>query len=392
MSVENSIGSVPYCAPGFAAPCLAPRPYKRSPLTSMPSAHSTVSGPGAPALGSCRSVTRPYVNYEEAPGSPSLLQLLSSHVSPQLPATEYAGALHHSWLASAFGAGRGEAGPPVGAGDAAASAARDFFLHLALNHSVMPEVVDGVADLCASSPDELAFVSASEYFGLEFVGRDAAKGLVTLAEKQSGRKHVVELLDVFPYESSRKRMSVVVRLPPELLPHGSSCREVIFTKGADSVLLETLNPDHDAAVLSHAAATLQVRAPRWQHLPPVLPRIARPRPQSRQTPSRCRCQEWSEMALRTLVFCRRELPNFAAWRSRFLCLLSDPACEPARIAGNAHSAASGSAELNMLSPGRQRVLVRGRPAQIRCGKARSGRAARLPCGRAVHDHGVASRA
>ena len=59
-------------------------------------------------------------------------------------------------------------------------------LAMAINHSVLLEPVDGVLSLSASSPDELAFVSAAEYFGFDFVARDLSKGVVELCDKRTG--------------------------------------------------------------------------------------------------------------------------------------------------------------------------------------------------------------
>lgn len=39
-------------------------------------------------------------------------------------------------------------------------------------------------------------------------------GTITVVDKLTGMEHVVQILEVFPYESSRKRMSIIVRLPP----------------------------------------------------------------------------------------------------------------------------------------------------------------------------------
>ena len=52
-----------------------------------------------------------------------------------------------------------------------ASLCRQFFLYLALCHTVVTEVVDGEKRLSASSPDESALVAAAAYFGYEFVDR-----------------------------------------------------------------------------------------------------------------------------------------------------------------------------------------------------------------------------
>jgi len=406
---RNSLGwtpnaaQLPLCAPGVSAPPASQR-SRGPPGPSIGSAAATAG------LGACRTVTQAYVSYEEEAGSPSLLGLLlraapgaRRSLLPDdavvLPATlpppeSEAGGGGHGWdwgrwggdgrgagrvegrgdghglvwggwgggegskegrgggradaaggggregggeggggigvrAAAEAGVGRGTGAAGGGGGSAgdgggggggldgistAASAARDFFVHLALNHSVMPETVGGQADLCASSPDELAFVSAAEYFGIEFTTREAGQGLVLLTERVSGRVHRVELLDVFPYESSRKRMSVVVRLPLALLPESSTCREVLYTKGADSVLLSSLAPGHDSSLIEHAEATLQ---------------------------------GWSEMALRTLVFCRRELPFFAEWRARYDLAQEDADGMRAFRSGEACVIARLQAELEM---------------------------------------------
>ena len=133
------------------------------------------------------------MNYEESKGSPSLLRLLAEGDG-----------------------GRREA-------------ARAFVLHLALNHSVLLEESEGKVELSASSPDEQAFVAAAEHFGFEFVHRNQSKGVVGIRDSLAGVTHEVELLEVFDYESSRKRMSVVVRLPVELAAGG--CREVLYQRG-----------------------------------------------------------------------------------------------------------------------------------------------------------------
>lgn len=82
---------------------------------------------------------------------------------------------------------------------------------MAVNHTVIRnEKSDGTVELNASSPDEQAFVSGSAYLGVEFMGMDFETNTVRL--NVLGEMQEVRILHVIPYESSRKRMSVIVQL------------------------------------------------------------------------------------------------------------------------------------------------------------------------------------
>lgn len=82
---------------------------------------------------------------------------------------------------------------------------------MAVNHTVIrQELADGTVELNASSPDEQAFVAGSSYLGVEFLGTDYETNTVHL--NVLGKLQDVSILHVIPYESSRKRMSVIVQL------------------------------------------------------------------------------------------------------------------------------------------------------------------------------------
>uniref|UniRef100_A0A674PR49 Phospholipid-transporting ATPase n=1 Tax=Takifugu rubripes TaxID=31033 RepID=A0A674PR49_TAKRU len=92
----------------------------------------------------------------------------------------------------------------------------------------------------AESPDEAALVHAAHVYGFTLRGRSADHVLVDLPGIGSV---VVQLLHILPFDSNRRRMSVVVR-------HPLSGQVVVYTKGADSVIMD-LNLSQDQEVHHH---------------------------------------------------------------------------------------------------------------------------------------------
>lgn len=100
---------------------------------------------------------------------------------------------------------------------------------LATCHTVIPEHGDdGSIAYQASSPDEGALVEGAAKLGVPFVAR-SPQGL---AIEVNGTRQEFELLQVCEFNSTRKRMSTVLRCPDG--------RIRIFTKGADTVIFERL--------------------------------------------------------------------------------------------------------------------------------------------------------
>jgi magnesium-transporting ATPase (P-type) len=73
------------------------------------------------------------------------------------------------------------------------------------------------------SPDEIALVDAAKMMGFEFV--KSTKQETTI--KIRGELKTVQLLEVFPFNSDRKRMSIVIKEKGVLK---------LYTKGADSIV------------------------------------------------------------------------------------------------------------------------------------------------------------
>ncbi|EQC33287.1 hypothetical protein SDRG_09268 [Saprolegnia diclina VS20] len=114
----------------------------------------------------------------------------------------------------------------------------NFFRHLALCHSVLLELKHDDATkspYVASSPDEQALVSGAKYFGFEFIER--TPGMIAIKTPFDDAPERYEILEVFEFNSTRKRMSVVVRrMDREEI--------VLLTKGADSTVFPRLAPSN----------------------------------------------------------------------------------------------------------------------------------------------------
>ncbi|KAJ3720646.1 hypothetical protein C8R42DRAFT_627902 [Lentinula raphanica] len=113
-----------------------------------------------------------------------------------------------------------------------------FFRALAVCHTVLsdkPETGRNPYHLeyKAESPDEAALVAGARDVGFPFVN----KGKDGVDIEVMGQKERYEVLKILEFNSTRKRMSVVVRNPDGQL--------VLYTKGADSVIYARLATDHD---------------------------------------------------------------------------------------------------------------------------------------------------
>lgn len=113
-----------------------------------------------------------------------------------------------------------------------------FFRALAVCHTVLADKPDPSTkpyylEYKAESPDEAALVAAARDVGFPFVG----KSKDTLDIEVLGQPEQYTLLQTLEFNSTRKRMSVIVRAPDG--------RIILYCKGADAVIYERLSPDVD---------------------------------------------------------------------------------------------------------------------------------------------------
>ncbi|KTA96654.1 putative phospholipid-transporting ATPase DNF3 [Nakaseomyces glabratus] len=125
-----------------------------------------------------------------------------------------------------------------------AKKAKMFILSLAICHICLPKRTeegndeDDIIEYQSSSPDELALVTAARDMGYIVYNRNA--NILTLKTFPDGfdelpRFENFEILELVDFNSQRKRMSVIVRVPEE------KDRVLLFCKGADNVILERLH-------------------------------------------------------------------------------------------------------------------------------------------------------
>ncbi|DBA01328.1 TPA: hypothetical protein N0F65_001833 [Lagenidium giganteum] len=156
-----------------------------------------------------------------------------------------------------------------------------FFTHLAVCHTVIPERRENSTEvtLSASSPDEQALVAGATFFGYQFQNRSPGIANVTV----HGADQKFEILDVLEFNSTRKRMTIIVRHP-----NGKIC---LYSKGADSIIFARLVKDKDG---DSTSSMLQER-------------------------TRNHINEFAQDGLRTLTIAIRDIPTdyYAEWSKRF---------------------------------------------------------------------------
>ena len=87
----------------------------------------------------------------------------------------------------------------------------NFVRVLALCHTIVCDVDVMTKEIRyqASSPDELALVNGAKDFGYELVSRNHNK--IEIENKLIDVKEIFKVLAEFPFDSTRKCMSVIVR-------------------------------------------------------------------------------------------------------------------------------------------------------------------------------------
>lgn len=132
--------------------------------------------------------------------------------------------------------------------------AENFALALALCHSVLTEQSDTPPyemEFRAQSPDEAALVSTARDIGFAFVNRTKT-GIVLDVQ---GVEREYEILNILEFNSTRKRMSVIIKVPAQT--PGAEPTALLICKGADSVVFSRLSNSNSSQLLEKTAIQLE---------------------------------------------------------------------------------------------------------------------------------------
>lgn len=124
----------------------------------------------------------------------------------------------------------------------------EFWRALAICHTVLADRSNpddpSYIEYKAESPDEAALVAAARDVGFVFLNRTNAE----IEIEVMGIKERYIPLRVLEFNSSRKRMSTLVRTPDNKI--------LLICKGADSVIYQRLRSDHDKQVIESTTKNL----------------------------------------------------------------------------------------------------------------------------------------
>jgi phospholipid-translocating ATPase len=136
-------------------------------------------------------------------------------------------------------------------GDAQARANEHFMIALALCHTVITETTPGdppKIDFKAQSPDEAALVATARDVGFTVLGRTNEDLHVNVL----GEDRTYRILNTLEFNSTRKRMSAIVRMPDGKIK--------LFCKGADSMIYSRLARGEQQALRKSTAENLEMFA------------------------------------------------------------------------------------------------------------------------------------
>lgn len=131
----------------------------------------------------------------------------------------------------------------------------EFMLALSLCHSILLEEDPknpGKTLLKAQSPDEAALVGTARSLGFNFCEKTKRGYIVRI----QGQKREYQVLNTLEFNSTRKRMSAIIKLPSDNA--SAEPRVVLYCKGADSIIYSRLlTTQNNEAMLNETSQHLE---------------------------------------------------------------------------------------------------------------------------------------
>ncbi|EGR32551.1 phospholipid-translocating p-type flippase family protein, putative [Ichthyophthirius multifiliis] len=109
---------------------------------------------------------------------------------------------------------------------------RDVFTALSVCHNVTPVIENGEKTYQASSPDEHALVKFSESLNMRLEQRSEEQIVILNA---NNTQETFLVLAIFPFTSETKSMGILLR-------HQPSSKIIYYLKGADTIMMQKVNP------------------------------------------------------------------------------------------------------------------------------------------------------
>lgn len=125
-----------------------------------------------------------------------------------------------------------------------------FILYLSICHTVLTEPLTSDPTkftFKAESPDEAALVQMASDLGCSFIKRTKNGGILLV----NGVEKPFEIMKILEFNSTRKRMSVIVKLDDKI---------TLISKGADSTIFKRLSQSNDFELINKTANNLEVFA------------------------------------------------------------------------------------------------------------------------------------
>ena len=107
----------------------------------------------------------------------------------------------------------------------------EFLFILSVCHDIFPEENDGEITYQGSSPDEVSLVKGAALLGFKY--KSKINGELLIQDEISGKERRYLIKSILPFDSYRKRMSVIVYNKEEN-------KYELFIKGADTVMMKLI--------------------------------------------------------------------------------------------------------------------------------------------------------